>query len=54
MPWNVSGVAFELCNCAVLCGCWLGPTKPDQGWYGGSFVFDIQKGATDGVELTGK
>ncbi|MBI2525950.1 MAG: DUF1326 domain-containing protein [Candidatus Rokubacteria bacterium] len=54
MPWNVSGQALELCNCAVLCGCWLGPAKPDQGWCGGTFVFDIQRGTADGVDLAGK
>ena len=54
MPWNVSGQALELCNCAVLCGCWLGPAKPDQGWCGSTFVFDIQRGTADGVDLAGK
>jgi hypothetical protein len=54
MPWSMSGQAFELCNCTVLCGCWLGPAKPDQGWCGGALVFDIQRGTADGVDLAGK
>jgi hypothetical protein len=54
MAWNVSGQAIELCNCNVLCHCWLGPAKPDQGWCGGAFIFDIQNGAADGVDLSGK
>lgn len=54
MAWNVSGQAIELCNCNVLCRCWLGPAKPDQGWCGGAFVFDIQNGRADGIDLSGK
>jgi hypothetical protein len=54
MAWNVSGQAIELCNCNVLCHCWLGPATPDQGWCGGAFIFDIQTGSADGVDLSGK
>jgi hypothetical protein len=54
MAWNVSGQAIELGNCNVLCHCWLGPATPDQGWCGGAFIFDIQNGAADGVDLSGK
>jgi len=54
MAWNVNGQAIELCNCNVLCHCWLGPAKPDQGWCGSAFIFDIQNGAADGVDLSGK
>jgi hypothetical protein len=54
MAWNLTGRAIELCNCNVLCHCWLGPAKPDQGWCGGAFIFDIQQGRADGVDLAGK
>lgn len=54
MAWNMSGQAIELCNCNVLCRCWLGPAKPDQGWCGGAFIFDVQTGTVDGVDLGGK
>lgn len=54
MAWNLTGRAFELCNCNVLCHCWFGPAKPDQGWCGGAFIFDIQEGRAEGVDLTGK
>jgi hypothetical protein len=38
----------------MLCPCWLGPDgKPDQGWCGGAFAFDIQRGSSDGVDLSG-
>ena len=54
MAWSLSGQAIELCNCNVLCHCWLGPAKPDQGWCGGAFIFDIQHGMSDLVDLSGK
>ena len=53
MAWNVSGQALELCNCRVLCHCWLGPAKPDEGWCGGAFVFNIQRGRADGIDVGG-
>jgi hypothetical protein len=45
---------MELCNCTMLCRCWLGPAKPDQGWCSGAFVFDIRDGNADGVRLGGR
>ena len=54
MAWNVRGRSIELCSCAMLCPCWLGPEgQPDQGWCGGAFAFDIQEGNSDGVNLAG-
>jgi hypothetical protein len=54
MAWQVSGRSLELCNCNLLCPCWFGPDgKPDQGWCGGAFAFDIQRGSSDGVDLSG-
>jgi hypothetical protein len=45
---------MELCNCKILCPCWLGPDgQPDQGWCGGTFAFDIERGSSDDVDLTG-
>ncbi len=54
MAWRVSGQSIELCNCKMLCPCWLGPEgAPDQGWCGGAFAFDIREGNSDGVDLAG-
>jgi len=54
MAWQVSGRSVELCSCNMLCPCWLGPEgKPDQGWCGGAFAFDIESGNSDGVDLSG-
>jgi len=54
MSWHLKGRSVELCSCKMLCPCWLGPeTEPDQGWCGGSFIFDIGEGNSDGVDLSG-
>lgn len=53
MAWNVTGNWVELCSCKILCPCWLGPAQPDQGWCSGAWVFDIQQGNADGVDLSG-
>src|SRR5690242_8780420 len=54
MAWQLSGRSIEFCNCKMLCPCWLGPEgEPDQGWCGGALGFDIQRGSSDGVDLSG-
>ena len=54
MGWNVKGKSMELCSCAAMCPCWLGPEgAPDKGWCGGAFGFDVQSGSSDGVDLSG-
>ena len=54
MPWQLAGRSMELCNCNMLCPCWLGPEgKPDQVWCGGAFAFDIERGNSDGLDLSG-
>jgi hypothetical protein len=54
MSWQLSGRSVELCSCKMLCPCWLGPDgQPDQGWCGGAFAFDIQRGSSDAVNLAG-
>lgn len=54
MAWNMDATMVELCSCKAMCPCWLGPdTVPDQGWCGGALLFDIEKGAVDGVDVSG-
>jgi len=54
MAWQLSGRSLELCNCKMLCPCWLGPDgQPDQEWCGGAFAFDIQRGSSDGLDVSG-
>ena len=54
MSWQVSGRSMELCNCKSFCPCWLGPEGvPDEGSCAAIFGFDVETGASDGVDLSG-
>ncbi|OGO52515.1 MAG: hypothetical protein A2148_08435 [Chloroflexi bacterium RBG_16_68_14] len=53
MTWQMTGQMLEACSCKMFCPCVFGPAEPDQGWCSGAFVFDIQRGSADGVDLSG-
>ena len=54
MSWQLTGRSMELCNCKLLCPCWLGPDgEPDEGFCSAALGFDIKKGASNGVDLGG-
>lgn len=53
MAWQLSGRLIEACSCEMLCPCYLGPAKPDQGWCSGIVAFDIEAGESEGVDLAG-
>ena len=56
MAWNLNGELIESCSCNVLCPCWYGVKelmRMDQGWCDSAFVFRIQGGKSDGVDLGG-
>ena len=53
MAWQMTGQMIEACSCKMLCPCYFGPAEPDQGWCSGALPFEIQQGASDGVNLSG-
>lgn len=54
MTWQITGKSMEFCSCKMFCPCWLGPEgEPDQGWCAGVFGFDVRRGESDGVDLSG-
>ncbi len=54
MTWQVSGRSMEMCNCKQFCPCWLGPEgEPDEGWCAGLFGYEVQQGASEGIDLSG-
>ena len=54
MSWQVTGRSIELCSCKQFCPCWFGPEgEPDEGWCAAFFVYDIQQGNSDGIDLGG-
>jgi hypothetical protein len=54
MAWQLSGELIEACSCKAACPCVLGPAEPDQGWCSGALTFAIDKGKSDGVDLSGR
>ena len=57
MAWNVSGILSEACSCNVACPCWLGVKElmvMDKGWCDTTFLFQVEQGNSDGVELAGR
>lgn len=54
MAWQMAGKSTELCSCKLACPCWLGPDgEPDNTWCSAAFGFEIEKGQSDGVDLSG-
>jgi hypothetical protein len=52
MAWQLTGNMIEACSCELACPCALGPAQPDQGWCSGAFTFVIERGQSDGVDLS--
>ena len=53
MSWQLKGTWVEACSCKMNCRCILGPTEPDQGWCNGAWVLQIDRGNSDGLDLSG-
>jgi len=57
MVWNITGQWIESCSCNMLCPCWFGTKElavQDQGWCASADIFRIQRGKSDGVDLSGR
>ncbi len=52
MSYHLEGRLLEVCNCNVLCPCWIGE-DPDNGTCDTIVAWRIDKGAVDGVEVGG-
>ena len=56
MAWTLTGELVETCSCNMLCPCWYGVKElmiMDRGWCASPFLFRIQDGNADGVDLSG-
>ena len=54
MAWHMTGQLIEACSCKSACPCTLGPAEPDQGWCSGALTFSIQRGESEGINLSGR
>lgn len=52
MPYKLEGELLEVCNCNVLCPCWIGE-DPDNGTCDASLAYHFIKGEIDGVDVSG-
>lgn len=51
MAYNLEGRLLEVCNCNVLCPCWIGE-DPDNGTCDAIVAWHIDHGTIDGVDVS--
>ena len=52
MAYHLEGRLLEVCNCNVLCPCWIGE-DPDLGTCDTIVCWRVDKGSVDGVDVGG-
>ena len=52
MSYHLEGRLLEVCNCRVLCPCWIGE-DPDYGTCDTIVAWHFDKGTVDGVDVKG-
>jgi hypothetical protein len=52
MAYRLQGSILEVCNCHVLCPCWIGE-DPDNGTCDAVVAYHIDTGRIDGVDVSG-
>jgi hypothetical protein len=53
MPYHLEGRLLEVCNCRVLCPCWIGE-DPDYGTCDTIVAWRFDKGTINGVDVAGR
>ncbi|MBI2862202.1 MAG: DUF1326 domain-containing protein [Chloroflexi bacterium] len=53
MAYELEGSLLEVCTCNVICPCWVGE-DPDGGACNGVIAYHIDKGAVNGVDVSGR
>lgn len=53
MGYTLEGSLLEVCNCNVLCPCWIGE-DPDPGTCDAVNSYHIDKGTINGIDVSGK
>jgi len=53
MGYQLEGSILEVCNCEILCPCWVGE-DPDRGTCDSVVAWHIDRGAIDGVDVSGR
>lgn len=53
MPYQLEGQLLEVCNCNVLCPCWVGE-DPDNGTCDTVIAYHVAKGTINGLDVSGR
>ena len=53
MTYHLEGQLLEVCDCRVLCPCWIGE-DPDNGTCDSVLAYHFDAGTIDGVDITGR
>jgi hypothetical protein len=53
MAYHLEGRLLEVCDCRVLCPCWIGE-DPDNGTCDSVLAYQFDKGTIEGVDVTGR
>jgi len=53
MAYHLEGRLLEVCDCRVLCPCWIGE-DPDNGTCDSVLAYRFDKGTIDGVDVAGR
>lgn len=53
MAYELEGTLLEVCNCNILCPCWVGE-DPDNGTCDSVMAYHIDKGNVNGLDLSGR
>jgi hypothetical protein len=51
VAYELEGTILEVCNCNVLCPCWIGE-NPDNGTCDAVVAYHIDKGSINGTDVT--
>jgi hypothetical protein len=51
--YELEGQLLEVCNCNVLCPCWIGE-DPDRGTCDAVNTYHIERGTIEGVDVSGR
>lgn len=52
MGYSLEGDLLEVCDCNVLCPCWIGE-DPDDGTCESALAYHVRSGVVDGVDVSG-
>jgi hypothetical protein len=52
MAYKLEGSLLEVCDCNVLCPCWIGEA-PDNGTCQTALAYHFERGAIDGIDVSG-